>query len=374
MNKKLKFALICITFGVCLFVGLTHISSIWSFLVMLFDIFLPIAAGGIIAFLLNVPMKGFEKLMKRLSAKTKKGLPEKFIHISSLLLTVISIVLVIVLVCLLVVPAIVTSVVSLYNVIMGKIPDWINILKENGIDTTWLSERIDKLDMNTLISNLTSGAGNVLNVVINAATSTVSAAVNTLIAIIIALYFLLEKKDITRQCKKLLYANIKTSAADKIMQVGTLINNTFSKFISGQCVETLILGALLFISLSIFRLPYASLIAVLAAVCSFIPYIGAFAACVTGALLTLMTDPVKALICIAVYLVVQFVESQFIYPRVVGNSVGLEPVWTLLAALVGGGLFGIVGMIFFIPLTAVIVTLLKGYVNARLVKKEIKIE
>ena len=131
---------------------------------------------------------------------------------------------------------------------------------------------------------------------------------------------------------------------------------------------------LIFITFTIVRLPYASLIAVLAAVFSFIPYVGALAACLIGAALTLMVDPVKAIICIGVYLVVQFVESQFIYPHVVGNSVGLAPVWTLLAALIGGSLFGIIGMIFFIPVTAVVITLLTDYVNDRLKKRNIKIE
>lgn len=125
----------------------------------------------------------------------------------------------------------------------------------------------------------------------------------------------------------------------------------------------------MFVSFSIFRLPYAGLVAVLTAVCAFIPYIGAFVSCVTGALLTLIYDPSKVILCVIVYSVVQFIENQFIYPHVVGNSVGLSALWTLLAALIGGKLFGLVGILFFIPLTAVIITLVEESTDKRIAKK-----
>ena len=130
----------------------------------------------------------------------------------------------------------------------------------------------------------------------------------------------------------------------------------------------------MFIAFTIFRLPYANLIAVLTAVLSFIPYIGAFASCGIGALLIIMVDPWQALLSIVVYQVVQFIENQFIYPRVVGGSVGLAPLWTLSAALIGGNLFGVVGMIFAIPITAVLYVLIKDDVNQRLEKKNVKIQ
>ncbi len=374
MDKQAKRILLFIAFGVCLFVGLNHVSEIWSFLVMIWGLFIPVIAGSILAFFLNVPMKGFEHGINFITKKRKKPLPENVVQILSLLLTLISIILVIALVCVLVIPEIVSSVVSIYHLAELKIPEWVEVLKTYNIDMTWLSDMLSKLDFGLVASSLTSSATNLLNMVIKTATSTVSVFSTSLLAIIIALYILIDKKNLARQSKKIIYAYMKTNVADKISQIAAFINKTFSKFLSGQCMESLILGILLFITFSIFRLPYASLIAVLAAVFSLIPYIGAFAACLIGTLLTLMVDPVKALICVVVYLVVQFVESQFIYPHVVGGSVGLAPIWTLIAALLGGSLFGIVGMIFFIPLTAVIITLLKGYINERLEKKNIKIE
>ena len=140
---------------------------------------------------------------------------------------------------------------------------------------------------------------------------------------------------------------------DKIWHVGSLIREVFGKFLGGQSIESCLLGFLMFVALSVFRIPYASLIAVLTAVCAFIPYIGAFLSCGIGVALILLVDPLQALLCLVVYQVVQFIENQFIYPHVVGSSVGLEPLWTIIAVLVGGAAFGVLGMIFFIPVMAV---------------------
>ena len=146
---------------------------------------------------------------------------------------------------------------------------------------------------------------------------------------------------------------------EKVIKLGHTISHTYSSFLTGQCLEAVILGILMFVALAIFRVPYAALISVLAGVFSFIPFIGSFLACGFGAVLIVLTNPVMALVEIAVFLVVQFVEGQFIYPRVVGDSVGLPAIFTLLAAILGGELLGVVGMIFAIPLTAVIYTILR---------------
>ena len=130
----------------------------------------------------------------------------------------------------------------------------------------------------------------------------------------------------------------------------------------------------MFVAFCIFRLPYAGLVAMLTGVCAFVPYIGAFFSCGVGVLLTLIANPSQAILCFIVYQVVQFIENQFIYPHVVGNSVGLSPLWTLMAVMIGGKLFGLIGMIFFIPLVAVIYTLVREYTNKKLKEKKILIE
>ena len=155
--------------------------------------------------------------------------------------------------------------------------------------------------------------------------------------------------------------------------VYTLMRVTYSKFLSAQCIEACILGVMMFLAFLVFDIPYAALVAVLTAIFAFLPYIGAFGACFIGAFLTLVSEPEKVLLCIIVYTIVQFTENQFIYPHVVGNSIGLSSIWTLIAALVGGSLLGLFGMIFFIPLASVIFTLLGEFTAYRLKKKNIVI-
>jgi len=176
----------------------------------------------------------------------------------------------------------------------------------------------------------------------------------------------LGRRALGRQCRGFLCAYFKKPTAERICHVAKLTHDTYTKFFSGQCIEVLILGTMIFLAFSVFRIPYAALIAVLTAAFAFVPYIGAFASCLIGVLLTLMAVPEKAILCFIVYQMVQFIENQFIYPHVVGGSVGLSPLWTLLAALLGGKLFGIIGIVFFIPLAAVIAQLLHGDIEHRL--------
>ena len=167
----------------------------------------------------------------------------------------------------------------------------------------------------------------------------------------------LGRRELGRQCRGFLCAYFKKPTAERICHVAKLTHDTYTKFFSGQCIEVLILGTMIFLAFSVFRIPYAALIAVLTA---------AFASCLIGVLLTLMAVPEKAILSFIVYQMVQFIENQFIYPHVVGSSVGLSPLWTLLAALLGGKLFGIIGIVFFIPLAAVIAQLLHGDIEHRL--------
>ena len=158
--------------------------------------------------------------------------------------------------------------------------------------------------------------------------------------------------------------------ADKLMELGKLANKTFNSFISGQCVDAVVLGTIIFIVCSLFRFPYALIIAVLTTITALIPILGAMIAMVIGAILIATINPFQALLFIAIFLVVQQIEGNFIYPHVVGNSVGLPSIWVLVAVSVGGSLMGLAGMLIFIPLTAVVYTMLRGIVNRRLGLKE----
>lgn len=180
------------------------------------------------------------------------------------------------------------------------------------------------------------------------------------------IYVLIGWRELSSQSKRALYAYCKESVADRICHISKLAHDTYAKFLSGQCVEVMILGTLIFLSFSVAGIPYAGLTAVLTAAFAFVPYIGGFLSCAFGILFTLLAAPNKALLCLIVYQATQFVENQFIYPHVVGNSVGLSPFWTLLAVLLGGKLFGVLGMIFFIPLMALVSQLLHESIERRL--------
>lgn len=182
----------------------------------------------------------------------------------------------------------------------------------------------------------------------------------------ISLLLTLIWRELSSQSKRALYAYCKESVADRICHISKLAHDTYAKFLSGQCVEVMILGTLIFLSFSVAGIPYAGLTAVLTAAFAFVPYIGGFLSCAFGILFTLLAAPNKALLCLIVYQATQFVENQFIYPHVVGNSVGLSPFWTLLAVLLGGKLFGVLGMIFFIPLMALVSQLLHESIERRL--------
>lgn len=370
MDKKLKHNFLLVAFGVALYAILMNIGAVYGVLGKILQLSLPVVIGFVLAFILNVPMKGFEKLFSKLFKKSKKEPKKKAISIISLCLTLICVIFVIAIIATMLIPELISSIESLYRLVAKKAPEWIEMLKSYDIDTTKLSEWFSSLNFESLISKVTNSAGTIITSVVGFASSAVSGVTQFLISVIIAIYILLSKDKLSNQIKILIDAHLKKKTADKIYHICSLVNNTYSKFLSGQCIEACILGVLIFISFTVFRIPYASLIGVLTAVCAFVPYIGAFASCFIGAFLILLVNPSQVIICVIVYLVVQFIENQFIYPNVVGNSVGLSPLWTLIAVLIGGSLMGLFGMIFFIPLCAVLITLLKEHTNRVIEKKK----
>lgn len=370
MNKNFKQQILLVTFGILLFAAVMNISSIALFVKNVFSLIFPVAMGFFAAFILNVPMSGFENLFKRMFKKAKKPPKEEILRAISLILTIICLAVVIAAVITLLIPELVSSAKTLYNMAYEEWPKIADMLNRRGIDASAFTEWLDSLSIENIIQKLSGIAGTFITSAIDLATSALSGAVTFLAAVVIAIYALLEKKTLARHSKKILSAFFKESTAENICRIANLARQTNAKFISGQCVEACILGVLIFIAFTVVGIPYASLVGILATVSAFIPYVGAFFACAVGAFLVLITAPSKVLICVAVYLAVQFIENQFIYPKVVGSSVGLSPLWTLAAVLIGGNLFGLFGMIFFIPIAAVAATLLKEYVTAKNAQKE----
>lgn len=371
MDKKMKQSMLLIAFGVVLYVGLTNFSYVLLLARNFMRMILPILIGAILAFMLSVPINGFEKLIGKLCQKTKIKMKKKTVTMTSFLLTILSILFVLAIVFNTLIPEIVTSVKGIVVLIQHEWPKWALQLKAYDIDTTEIANWVENLDIQHLFLGMVNNAGGMLNQIAGTAMSTISTLISVLLAIVVMIYILLSKDELLRQTKKLLYANVKKEHADRVVEVAALARDTYSKFLSGQCIEAMILGGLMFITFSIFGLPYAGLIAILTAVCAFVPFIGAFISCGVGVVLTLLTNPIQAVVCLIVYLVVQFIENQFIYPRVVGTSVGLSPFWTFIAVLLGGKLFGLIGILFFIPLTAVLYSLIRDNTNRKLADKKV---
>lgn len=366
MDKSLKEKCFLIAFGVVLFAALINVELLIDVLRRAGVLIFPVILGLILAFILNVPMNGFQKKITRLLNKAGREIKPKTVNIISLFLTLLCILCVVVLAGWLLVPELVNSVNSAYEMFKGKWPELRVYLEQYDINTTYISTWLAGFNAEDMINKAINGAGTFANHIADFANTTVSGVATAGIAIVVAIYVLLSKITLVRHSKKLCYAYLKKKVADKICYISKLVNDTYARFISGQCLEAIILGLLIFIAFSVFRLPYAGITAILTSIFAFIPYIGAFCACGIGAVLTLLAEPSKVIVCIIVYLVVQFIENQFIYPNVVGNSVGLSPLWTLLAVFIGGKMFGLLGMILFIPLAAVIYSLIRDDANRRL--------
>ena len=367
MDKKLKINLITIAFGVVLFVVLTHLDAVAAAISTVLRLLLPVVVGLVVAFVLNVPVTGFEKLFAKMFPKNKKRTGWR--RPVGLVLTILCVLIALGLFSLLVVPQMISAVETIIVKVEANWPQWMAFLSETFGKDSVVMQWLGKVDLQQMLEGALSGATSVIGSVANVAVSAVSGVSTALFGIIVALYVVLGKNTLSRHTKKLLQAYTSQQATDRICHVAKLCSDTYSRFLSGQCVEALILGVLMYLVFTIFGLPAAPVVAVVTVFGAFIPYVGAFISCVIAAVLALLVSPEMALWSIVAYIVTQFVENQFIYPHVVGNSVGLSPLWTLMAVILGGSVFGLLGIIFFIPFVAVVYELVSENVNHRLDKK-----
>ena len=337
----------------------------------------PFLLGGAIAFVLNVPMNFIQRhLFKPERIEGKKYL-QKLARPVSMLLVLFGVIGVIALVMLVLVPQLGETFINLGRNIQRFIPKlqvWAaGVFHDNPDMIVWINDL--KFDwnkiMDTGINFFTQGAGNVLNSTITAARSIVSGLTTFFIAFVFSIYILLQKEKLTRQCKRVMYAFIKKSRAEATLEVLALTNKTFSSFLTGQCVEALILGSMFVVAMTILNLPYALLVGIVIAVTALIPIFGAFIGCVIGAFLIFMVNPLQALGFIVLFLVLQQIEGNLIYPHVVGGSVGLPSIWVLAAVSIGGSLMGIVGMLIFIPIVSVVYALFREIVYLKLKQKKL---
>lgn len=357
--------------------------ALWKFDVVLDvlktigQIIFPFILGGAIVFVINVPMSFLEKKIFE-NVKKENKTARKLARPVSLLLTIVLVVGVIALVMIGVIPQLTKTMGSLMINITDFIPQIKIWIRDFFHDNREIMNLVDQVQFNPDqairwgISLLGNGAGNMMNTTVSAVGSVVSGLATFFIAFSFACYVLFQKEKLHVQIRKVLFAFLPKQKADAFLKVCSLTYRTFANFLTGQCLEAVILGCMFVVTLSILRMPYALLIGVLIAFTALIPIFGAFIGCAVGSFLIFMVSPKQAIIFIIVFLVLQQIEGNLIYPHVVGESVGLPSIWVLAAVTIGGNLMGIVGMLVFIPLLSVVYTIFRKVVYQRLKKRHIK--
>lgn len=363
-NKKSeRHAMRLIAFGVILYAALMNLNRVASGLSWLLGVFSSIFIGLIIALILDVPMHGFQVLFAKLDKKNR--LPEKPTAALSLLLAVIAVPVVLFVLLRFIVPQFVSAVTNVINIVQANEAKIGAFIESTGLESEFIMEKIREL-MNWINANFTAIAGSAVNTVVNM----FSSAADVVLAIILAIYILADKVALRRRCRSIARAFLPEQVSEYICRCANMFISTFRTFLALQCLEAMILGALLLICMLIFRLPYAITIACMTALLALIPYVGAYLSLAIGCVLIITISPMKALIFVAVFLVAQQVEGNVIYPRVVGKSVGLPAYITLAAVMVGGAIAGILGMFFVIPIASVAYVLLRETVQKRNAEKD----
>ena len=253
-----------------------------------------------------------------------------------------------------------------------------SFLADNPVITEWIqnNSNLENMDWASLVEKVGGFLANSLFTIVGgtfAAIGSVSSFLfDTVIALVFAVYCLFRKEILARQAKRLIYAFLPERFCDRMVRVLRLTNSTFSNFISGQCLEACILGSMFAVAMFIFRMPYIPLVSVLVAVTALIPIVGAFIGCFLGAFFILVDNPMQALWFVIMFLVIQQLENNVVYPKVVGKSVGLPGMWVLLAVTVGGELMGVAGMLMMIPVVSVVYTLLREITAKRITARGIE--
>ena len=359
--------ILLIIIALVVYLTISNLEFIISIISKIFSALFPFILGIALAFILNIPMMKIETFLNKLQKNNTKKIPTRGISIT---ISLIIFLLFIIFVSFELVPELIINIESLIK----SIPSIINEIKIYL--TNLLSDYPDmqKQILNVFNNNtsfnelLMTLLNNLVNGSIGFISSFISSLITIFTSLVFAIYMLAQKEYLIKGAKKIINAYL-PKYNEKINSIAKLSNQTFTKFVSGQCLEALILGCIFFILLTIFRFPYALLISVITTITALIPIFGALIAIVIGAILIATINPLQSLLFIGIFIIVQQIEGNLIYPRVVGKSVGLSPIWTLLAVTVGGSLFGIVGMLIGLPLASILYAIFKKDLSSRLKEK-----
>ncbi len=366
-----------ILFTAVIIVCLWKYETVLDILFFLLNILTPFILGVAIAFVLNVPMNFVQRHLFKEERIRNRKVSQKLARPVSMVLVLIAVFGIVAIVMFILIPQLGETFANLGRSIQAFIPQLQEWAARLFNDNKEIMDTVNNLEfdwnkiMDTGINFFKSGAGSVVDSTITAAKSIVSGLTTFFIAFVFAIYILLQKEKLGVQAKKVLFAFVRRGRAEATVEVLSLTYNTFSSFLTGQCVEAVILGSMFAVSMTILKLPYALLVGMLIAFTALIPIFGAFIGCGVGAFLIFMVDPMKALIFVVLFLVLQQIEGNLIYPHVVGNSVGLPSIWVLAAVSIGGSLMGVVGMLIFIPIVSVVYALFREIVYLKLKKNQI---
>ena len=340
----------------------------------IWDLISPFVAGAAIAFIFNVPMRAVENQLDGIHRTNLR-------RALAIILTIVCLVLIIMFVFELLIPQIRETLAALSE----KIPVFIDrtaqkmmvLMEENPDLSIWIQEtfNLESLNWSNILKDILAWLANQISTLMGGAVNVIgnvtTGIINAVIAIVFAIYALGRKEILASQGRRILYSVLSEHRADEVIRISRLTNVTFSNFISGQCLEAVILGGLFAVVMAFLKLPYIPLVSVIIAVTALIPVVGAFVGCFVGAFFILVNDPVQAVTFVVMFLILQQLENNLIYPRVVGTSIGLPGMWVLVAVTIGGELMGVAGMLLMIPLVSVLYTLGREFTDRRLEQRQI---
>lgn len=363
-----------ISFALILFFLLYNLEAVIGVGQNLLGILFPFLLGSGIAFVLSLPMRFLEKKMTFLD---KKPSYKKWKRLLSLILTICIFIGVISIVVLLIIPALKDTAQKIIETVPAFLMSLVAELQKWNLPVDELEQWLNDTAINwsligqKVLTFVQTWSAGIFASTFGVVSSVVSVVMDVVVAIIFAIYILFSKEKLAKQFRMLCYAFLPEEKADRLFYIGRLTHRTFASFFAGQCTEACILGLMFVVTMWILQIPYAILIGVLIAVTALIPVFGAFIGCVVGVILILMVNPMKAVVFVVVFLLLQQIEGNLIYPRVVGGSIGLPGIWVLVAVSVGASLMGVLGMILFIPLFSVAYALLREKTKATLKDKNV---
>ena len=376
-KKVLRNGMILLVFAAVLVLVLMRFDQVWGAVLTVVGTVAPVFYGIVLAYILNVFVHFFEDVAFKPLRNVKSKLWKRVRRPLAVALAYLLVALVLVSIIAFIIPGLIESMGILADTVQQTVPgyvtsamDWLNEFAQEN-DLTFIQDFLRNFNWSNVLSSASAVLRDFLSSLVGVTINVASGVFAAVMGFIFSVYMLMGKEKLLRGVKSTLLAFLPRPTAQKIGQIATLTNRMFFNFIRGQLLECVILGSLCYVGMSILQLDYALLISSVVTLGALIPILGAYIGAAVGVLILLLVHPIDALIFLIFLLILQQVEGNMIYPRVVGSSIGLPPLWTLFAVVFWGGVLGIPGILFGTPATAVIYRLLRTSVRSRLRQRNI---